>query len=875
MIALDTETTGVDFRHGSLPFFVSTCDDKDEQQYWEWEVDPYTRKPTIPDSDIEEIKHLVELAGKWGNYDSSIRERHTLILHNSKFDVTALGFVDGWFRKNWPWSMTRDTIIAGHLLDSGNPHNLTDMVTQYLNHDIQPYEDKVESAVQKARRICRSKFPEWLIAKEGLACMPSQKSSGKNKEDKAWHADMWLPKALVQELGYDRITEELEDREHHWDTVLSDYANVDTAATIRLWNACVPMLLDRDLWEIFESRMKLVPITYKMEHRGVTLSKSRMITIRDVFEKEVEKAKNICFNLASNYQDDKGESFRLPQSGNNKHLTDFVFNHLKVPTTKQTDSGNPSLDKEVIEGLLHSLPPRSAALLFFQNLSAIRKRGTALNYIESYQRYWIPIGETENGFRTQNYPQEIPSKSEEDKDVLDVDSREIQGQGVRSVYSSGRGESTSSELQTIQGRDSERNLSTSQLRQSSLCESRPSVSRNGDGQRAGYDSEGKGLQVKRRGPTLLKSDGRASSRDAKNAQGGEEQERARSVSLSQVQTKSSTGIRDTVEEVLEAPSVNNFYRLHPSFNITGTAHLRWSCSQPNTQNISKQEGFNLRYMFGPAPGREWWSLDAQNIELRIPTFEAEEKDLMEVFLKPKEGPYYGSYHLVVFDALYPELFKKHGKDVKDLFESTYYQWVKNGNFALIYGCQKKKADETFHYDGAYEKVRYRFPKIAKLADRQIAIANRTGGIETIPDKTVNPRRGYPIKCSFGNWGKVQPTLPLNYHVSGSAMQWMGKAMMRTDEILEKWIEQTNFDAFITMQVHDELVFDMPKSKVDPTEDKSDHSYNETKPWMSKGSNLWRVKQLQKAMELGGEDIGVPTPVAIEYNPVTWDKGIRL
>jgi len=309
----------------------------------------------------------------------------------------------------------------------------------------------------------------------------------------------------------------------------------------------------------------------------------------------------------------------------------------------------------------------------------------------------------------------------------------------------------------------------------------------------------------------------------------------------------------------ERPS--KWMTLHPSLNITGTATLRWSCELFNEQNLSKKKGFNLRECFGPLPGREWWSLDAQNIELRIPAFESGEATLIDVFLRPTEAPYYGSYHLVVFDALYPELFAEHGVKCKDLFEDSYYQWVKNGNFAMIYGAQESTADRTYHMPGAYQIIRNRFPNIAKLNDRMMVVATEKGYVETIPDRSVNARRGYPIQC-LERYGmeRLSPTVPLNYHIQSTAMQWMAKAMMRTYDQLTMWRNE-GYDGWICMQVHDELVFDLPKRGC-PVKEK-------------KTSNLARIKRLQKLMEQGGDDIGIPTPVALEYNPESWDKGVRL
>jgi hypothetical protein len=62
-----------------------------------------------------------------------------------------------------------------------------------------------------------------------------------------------------------------------------------------------------------------------------------------------------------------------------------------------------------------------------------------------------------------------------------------------------------------------------------------------------------------------------------------------------------------------------------------------------------------------------------------------------------------------------------------------------------------------------------------------------------------------------------------------------------------------------MQVHDECVFDLPKMahpKKDP-----------------KSSNLGRVCVLQRLMEQGGEDLGIPTPVGMEYHESNWAEGV--
>ena len=288
----------------------------------------------------------------------------------------------------------------------------------------------------------------------------------------------------------------------------------------------------------------------------------------------------------------------------------------------------------------------------------------------------------------------------------------------------------------------------------------------------------------------------------------------------------------------------DWFVLSPSVNATGTDTLRWSYSNPNGQNISKQEGFNLRHCFGPAPGREWWSLDVENIELRIPAYEANETEMINLFDRPNDPPYYGSYHLLIFDTLHPKEFSKYGIDCKNIYKSTLYQWTKNGNFAVQYGAVEESgtADRAYHVAGAQRRIQNRFSRIAALNQKMISLAKQQGYVETIPDKTVDPDHGYPLICTRSQYGEIKPTVPLNYHVQGTAMQWMTKAMIRCFDYLQNFPKHN-----MIIQVHDEIVFDFQITH----------------------NNKTIVLQLKKLMEQGGDDIGLPTPVGIEYHSKTW------
>jgi DNA polymerase I-like protein with 3'-5' exonuclease and polymerase domains len=305
----------------------------------------------------------------------------------------------------------------------------------------------------------------------------------------------------------------------------------------------------------------------------------------------------------------------------------------------------------------------------------------------------------------------------------------------------------------------------------------------------------------------------------------------------------------------------DWFRLYSSINPTGTDTLRFSSQNPNQQNVSKKKGFNLRYMFGPAPGREWWSCDAKNIELRLPAYEAGETTMIELFERPDDPPYFGSNHLLIFDTLHPEKFAKYGAKVKDVYASTWYQWTKNGNFAVQYGAIESSgtADRAYHVPGAQRIIQSRFQKVAGLNQSLIEYATAYGYVETMPDKTVDPDRGYPLLCTRTNDGRILPTVPLNYHVQGTAMWWMSKAMVRCFEFLTKLSTESGDLYFITMQIHDEIVFDFPKGKGD-------------KPHFT---NLEVIQECMRLMEKGGEDIGVPTPVSCTYHDSSWSEGLSL
>jgi len=789
MIAIDTETTGLDHYHGARPFFVTVCDEAGRQTFYEWDVDPLSRAVQVPPADATEIRDLVRAA------DSVVGQ-------NIKFDVAALH--EAGIVTDWPWDRTHDTLLASHALHSSMPHDLTSLCLHYLGRDIQPLEKALEKHVKKCRNMVQQErlrksrnrphtpLAAWAIAESGRPDMPSARLE-------SWGFDGWLPRAIAatrwaevaagrpgslvrartgagtgagrparqpdlpgleatlrERDGYDWRppgSDGPDDPGHPYWTVLADYANADSASTLLLWRVLEAELRRRDLWEIYLERMKAVRVAVLMERHGITCCSDRRDALLDEYQREADDAERCCVNVASGL----GYDLSLPKSGNNGSLLTFCFGerdqsdkwapptrtYLDLPVVEWTDTGNPSLAKGALETYLSMEERLSPSQLeFVRALKEKRARDTACNYLAGYTRFWLPW---------------LPPET----------------------------------------------------------------------------------------------------------------------------------------QLLEAPG---WFVLHPSLNPCGTNTLRWSSSQPNEQNISKREGFNLRCVFGPAPGREWWSMDAKNIELRIPAYEAGEREMIALFEQPDDPPYYGSNHLLNFSTVYPDLWEQElgsvcdvprcdcagrvvdasriGPHVKKKYAATWYQWCKNGDFAVMYGAVDRDngegtADRAFHRAGSQRLLKERFTRCEALNQHYIRYAERHGYVETIPDRTVNSQRGYPVMCTRAEYGRIRPTVPLNYHVQSTAMWWTMKAMIRCQRQLDEWNEEVRrrtlplpaHGYFLVMQVHDEMVFDFPKRahpKVDP-----------------KRSNLARARIVQRLMEQGGSDIGIPTPVGVEYHHDNWSEGVTL
>lgn len=281
---------------------------------------------------------------------------------------------------------------------------------------------------------------------------------------------------------------------------------------------------------------------------------------------------------------------------------------------------------------------------------------------------------------------------------------------------------------------------------------------------------------------------------------------------------------------LKPTTKSKLYRtLYPGINPTGTDTTRKSSSDPPAQNISKKEGFNLRTVFGPAPGRVWYASDYSNIELRIFGHASGDQGLIQAFA---EG---FSAHLIIAEVLYPDQYAQcvhDGVQFNKRYSSTLYQWIKNGNFSLIYGAGEEKADLTYHLKGAYKTIRKQLPLIDQFMREKHNEAKHYGYITTVG--------GYHLQVP-----RHEPHKAVNYYVQGSAGEAIDLAAVRVYDYLRQFPDYN-----MIMQVHDELVFDFP---IHPR-------------------NTKVMTNVVRLMEQSGDDFGYALPVETDIIEDNWSNG---
>jgi DNA polymerase-1 len=294
--------------------------------------------------------------------------------------------------------------------------------------------------------------------------------------------------------------------------------------------------------------------------------------------------------------------------------------------------------------------------------------------------------------------------------------------------------------------------------------------------------------------------------------------------------KTATGARSTDEEVLE--KLADDYPLpkkileHRSLSklkgtytdklaqlaqpLTGRVHThyaqavavtgRLSSNDPNLQNIPIRtpEGRRVREAFVAAPGHVIASADYSQIELRIMAHISEDPALLKAF---HEG-------LDVHKATAAEVFGL----TPDTVSSEQRRYAKVINFGLIYGMSAFGLAKALGIDNTAAKnyiERYflRFAGVKRYMDETRAQAKAQGYVETVFGRRLylpeinspnGPRRGGAERAA------------INAPMQGTAADLIKLSMVKVQQVLDAQHKGTR----MIMQVHDELVFEVPEAEVD-------------------------------------------------------------
>lgn len=244
-------------------------------------------------------------------------------------------------------------------------------------------------------------------------------------------------------------------------------------------------------------------------------------------------------------------------------------------------------------------------------------------------------------------------------------------------------------------------------------------------------------------------------------------------------------------------------RVHTSYNQTGTVTGRIASSEPNLQNIPirTELGRKVRQAFIASPGHVLLSVDYSQIELRIVAHIADDKAMLEAFRSEQD------IHATTAAAIL-------GLDLADV-TSDLRRNAKAVNFGLIYGMSAfgltRATDLTLAEAEDFVKGYFeRFPGVRAYIDNTKRQAKEQGYVETL----LGRRRYFPGLKDGTNYilrSRLERE-SINSPIQGTAADIMKLAMLRVAAALPK----AGLVGRMLMQVHDELVLEVPEAELDKT-----------------------------------------------------------
>ena len=264
--------------------------------------------------------------------------------------------------------------------------------------------------------------------------------------------------------------------------------------------------------------------------------------------------------------------------------------------------------------------------------------------------------------------------------------------------------------------------------------------------------------------------------------------------------RSVSKLKSTYTDKLPLQIAESTGRIHTSYHQAVAATGRLSSTDPNLQNIPirTQEGRRIRQAFVAPEGQVLLAADYSQIELRIMAHLSQDPGLVEAFAEEQD----------VHRATAAEVFEMALDEVTDDQRRS----AKAINFGLMYGMSAFGLAKQLGI-GRGEAQEYvnlyfdRYPGVKNYMDSIRETASANGYVET-----VFGRRLYlpEINARNANRRQYAERTAINAPMQGTAADIIKKAMIS----VHQWLQDERPGARMIMQVHDELVFEVDKDKVD-------------------------------------------------------------
>jgi DNA polymerase I len=261
-----------------------------------------------------------------------------------------------------------------------------------------------------------------------------------------------------------------------------------------------------------------------------------------------------------------------------------------------------------------------------------------------------------------------------------------------------------------------------------------------------------------------------------------------------------TKLKSTYVDTLPALIDRNTKRLHTTFAQTGTATGRLSSANPNLQNIPirTELGRGIRAAFIAEPGHVLLTADYSQIELRLLAHFSRDPLLVEAYRRGDD------IHTLTASQVFgvPPL----------MVTPDHRRQAKVVNFGIVYGLSPFGLSQNLgidtseakqfisNYFETYKGVRAFIDKTLEEARRDLKVKTLHGRIRPIPD----------INSKNSNQRGFAERTAVNTPLQGTAADLIKVAMIRIDAIMQ----ERELKSRMTLQVHDELVFEVPEEEVE-------------------------------------------------------------